>query len=138
MESNLITPPNFTLEEYLNSGAYSVISESDREKLKEEFFSLPVEEQQKCLSILFALQPYRKHLGFAIFITCGYRSYRHEIEKGRSGDSQHLKFAIDITCETKEQLDQLAALLSKTWYGGFSYYKSQYFIHIDLGNHRRW
>lgn len=138
MEERLLTPKNFTLDEYLNKGSYSVMPKSDVEKLREEFLSLSLCEQQKCLSILFAMQPYREALDIVMYITCGYRSKRHELSRGRSGYSQHTKFAIDITCNSLGELQELAKILDDTWFGGFSYYVDENFIHIDLGPKRRW
>ena len=134
----LITPPNFTIEEYLNYGERSVVIISDRELILKDWECLSVEEKQKCLSILFAMQPVRVEMGFNFYITCGYRTYDHELRKGRSGDSKHLEFAIDITCDTEKELEKLAAFLTKTWVGGFKYYKKKKFIHVDLGPNRRW
>lgn len=130
----LITPKNFSLEEYLNNGSRSVMPANDRLLLHNEFFLLSIPEQQRNLNVLHALQPVREKFGKPIFITCGYRSKRHELSRGRNGNSQHLFGAIDITCDDMEGLNQLL----QDWKGGYKWYKSNIFIHIDLGEIRRW
>ena len=138
MCAKLLTPDNFSLKEYLNEGSRSVVSPGDRKLIIAEWNKLSLSERQRCLSILFALQPYRGELGFSIFITCGFRSREHELRKGRNGTSQHQFFAVDLTCNTMVELDRLADLLERTWVGGFKYYRDRRFIHIDLGPNRRW
>lgn len=131
---SLITPKHFTLEEYLNGGSRSVISQNDRELLKKEFYELSIEEQQRNLSILFYLEPIRKEFGKPIYITCGYRSKRHELKKGRSGNSMHLIGAVDLTCDDIKGLNKKLS----NHCGGYKYYKDSHFIHVDLGRNRRW
>jgi len=130
----LYTPKNFTLEAYLNNGSRSVVSENDKELIKKDFMMLPITEQQKCLSILFAIQPIREKFGKPIYITCGYRSKRHELKKGRSGNSKHTEFAVDLTCDDMSGLNDAFG----DWNGGYKWYKSSNFIHVDLGRKRRW
>lgn len=137
-EDKLIVPDNFSLVEYLNYGSYSVVSSKDRDLLLKDWAKLTREEKQRNLSVLQAFQPYRKSIGIPTYITCGYRSERHELTKGRSGDSQHLLGAVDFTCLSKQDLEKYAHTLDKTWYGGFKHYIDQNFIHIDLGRNRRW
>ncbi|MCC5916584.1 MAG: DUF882 domain-containing protein [Cryomorphaceae bacterium] len=130
----LVTPSNFSLEEYLNNGSRSVMPANDRILLQDDFFGLSIPEQQRNLNVLHALQPVREKFGEPIFITCGYRSKRHEMSRGRSGNSQHLFGAIDITCDDMFGLNQLL----HDWKGGYNFYEDKNFIHIDLGNIRRW
>ena len=131
---NLITPKNFTVQEYLNQGSRSVMPVKDRQLLIEDFEKLTTEEQQRNLSVLFALQPVRERFGKPIFITCGYRSLRHELSRNRSGKSQHLFGAVDLTCNDMRGL----ALQLDDWNGGYKWYVDRKFIHIDLGRKRRW
>ena len=131
----LITPDNFTVAEYLNFGSRSVMPAKDRLLLEQDFSRLSREKQQRNLNVLFALQPYRDVFQSPIFITCGYRSERHELSRGRSGGSMHLIGAVDVTSDELPRLDSLA---KDTWYGGYSYYTKQHFIHFDLGRKRRW
>jgi uncharacterized protein YcbK (DUF882 family) len=131
---NLKTPPNFSLAEYLNHGSRSVISLNDRALIQKDFEALTTEEQQACLSILFAIQPVREVFGNPMFITCGYRSKRHEKSKNRSGKSEHTRFAVDVTCDDMEELNKAFG----DWNGGYKWYKQQNFIHVDLGRKRRW
>ena len=131
---NLITPKNFSIDEYLNQGSRSVMPVKDRQLLIEDFQKLTTEEQQRNLSVLFALQPIREKFGKPIFITCGYRSKRHELSRNRSGQSQHLVGAIDLTCDDMRGL----ALQLDDWNGGYKWYIDRKFIHIDLGAKRRW
>lgn len=86
----------------------------------------------------------RDEFGAAVYASqkSGYRSYSHEISKGRSGGSQHTfgalpsghnsacLGAIDWTCENKEDLDRLQALIIKhTPYTRIARYET--FIHCD-------
>ena len=129
---SLILPKNFTIQEYLNFGTHSVMPETDRKLLLKEFGSLSIAKQQRNLNVLHALQPIRDKFGKPIFITCGYRSKRHELSRNRSGKSQHLLGAVDITSDDINGL----SLMLNDWKGGFKRYKN--FIHIDLGPIRRW
>ena len=131
---NLITPKNFSINEYLNQGSRSVMPVNDRQLLIDDFEKLTTEEQQRNLSVLFALQPVRERFGKPIFITCGYRSLRHELSRNRSGKSQHLFGAVDITSDDMRGL----ALQLDDWNGGYKWYVDRKFIHIDLGRKRRW
>jgi|AntRauTorckE5430_2_1112549.scaffolds.fasta_scaffold26257_2 uncharacterized protein YcbK (DUF882 family) len=138
LEKKLITPENFSVREYLNYGSYSVVTESDRELILKEFEQLSTVEQQQNLSILWALQPYRTDAGFSFFITCGKRTKRHELSKGRSGESSHLWGAVDITTVEQGQIIYLSNLFSNKWMGGFKHYQRKHFVHIDLGKNRTW
>ena len=131
---HLETPDNFSLDEYLNHGSRSVVSLNDRILIKKDFEKLTTEEQQACLSILFAIQPIRESFGKPIYITCGYRSKRHEHSKGRSGNSMHTKYAVDVTCDDMQGLNAAFG----DWQGGYKWYKDKHFIHVDLGRKRRW
>jgi uncharacterized protein YcbK (DUF882 family) len=131
---NLITPKKFSIAEYLNHGSRSVLSFNDRTLIEKDFEALTTEEQQSCLSILFAIQPVREAFGKPIYITCGYRSKRHEITKGRSGNSMHTKYAVDITSDDMQGLNAAFG----DWNGGYKWYKERHFIHVDLGRKRRW
>ena len=138
LENKLLTPKDFTVREYLNYGSHSVVTKSDRELILHEFELLSVVEQQQNLSILWALQPYRTDAGFAFFITCGKRTLRHELSKGRSGDSTHLWGATDLTTEDEYKMTYLSNLFKNTWIGGFKHYFSKRFIHIDIARNRTW
>ena len=138
LENKLLTPKDFSVREYLNYGSHSVVTKSDRELILHEFELLSVVEQQQNLSILWALQPYRTDAGFAFFITCGKRTLRHELSKGRSGDSTHLWGATDLTTEDEYKMTYLSNLFKNTWIGGFKHYFSKRFIHIDIFTDRTW
>jgi len=138
LEDRLLTPQDFTVREYLNYGDYSVITKLDRELILAEFEEQSIAEQQQNLSILWAMQPYRTECGFPFFITCGKRTLRHELSKGRSGNSAHLSKANDITTEDKEKMTYLSNLLKNKWIGGFKHYVSEHFIHIDISRNRTW
>jgi len=138
LEKKLLTPENFTVREYLNYGDYSVVTIEDRELILNEFEKQSTAEQQQNLSILWALQPYRTDAGFAFFITCGKRTKRHELSKGRSGDSVHLWGATDLTTLEEGQMTYLSNLLKNKWIGGYKHYISKRFIHADLGRNRTW
>jgi len=138
LENKLLTPENFTVREYLNYGDYSVVTKEDRELILSEFEQQSTAEQQQNLSILWALQPYRTDAGFAFFITCGKRTLRHELSKGRSGDSTHLWGATDLTTEDEYKMTYLSNLLKNKWIGGYKHYFSKRFIHIDIARNRTW
>ena len=138
LKKKLLTPENFTVREYLNYGDYSVVTIEDRELILAEFEELSTAEQQQNLSILWALQPYRTDAGFALFITCGKRTLRHELSKGRSGDSIHLWGAVDLTTLEEGQMTYLSNLLKNKWIGGYKHYESKRFIHIDISRNRTW
>jgi uncharacterized protein YcbK (DUF882 family) len=138
LEDKLLTPENFTVREYLNYGDYSVVTNSDRELILDEFEEQSTAEQQQNLSILWAMQPYRTECGFPFFVTCGKRTLRHELSKGRSGDSAHLSEGNDITTEDEGKMTYLSNLLKNTWIGGYKHYLSKNFIHIDISRNRTW
>lgn len=138
LEQKLITPENFSVKEYLNFGTYSVLSENSRLLILKDFEKLSTAEQQRRLSILFAIQPYRTKIGIPMFITCGYRSYAHELRKFRKGGSRHLLDAIDFTCLETQGLNKYASVLNSNWYGGFKHYANKRFIHADKGEKRTW
>lgn len=135
LEKKLLTPRNFSIKEYLNFGSYSVLNENDRLSILSEFEKLTTEEQQQNLSILWALQPYRDVLGFALHITCGKRTHDHELRKGRTGNSVHLWGAVDTTCN---EINEASKLFNNTWIGGFKHYEDKKFIHTDIGRNRSW
>jgi uncharacterized protein YcbK (DUF882 family) len=138
LEKKLLTPENFTVREYLNYGDYSVVTNSDRELILDEFEEQSTAEQQQNLSILWALQAYRIDAGFPIYITCGKRTKRHELSKGRSGDSTHEWGATDLTTLEEGQMTYLSNLLKNKWIGGYKHYLSKNFIHIDISRNRTW
>jgi len=138
LEKKLFTPENFTVREYLNYGDYSVVTIKDRELILSEFEEQSTAEQQQNLSILWALQAYRIDAGFPIYITCGKRTKRHELSKGRSGDSVHLWGATDLTTLEEGQMTYLSNLLKNKWIGGYKHYLSKNFIHIDISRNRTW
>lgn len=130
----LITPPNFTVAEHLNFGSRSVVRMSDRVLLVEDFRKLTKTQQQFSLTTLFVLQAVREKYGKPIFITCGYRSLRHELSKGRSGKSKHTESADDFTADNMGELVEACG----DWPGGFCYYPDNFFCHGDVGPYRRW
>ena len=138
LEKKLLTPENFTVREYLNYGDYSVVTIKDRELILSEFEEQSTAEQQQNLSILWALQAYRIDAGFPIYITCGKRTKRHELSKGRSGDSVHLWGACDFTAQDEDKMIYLSNFFKNKWIGGFKHYQSKHFIHADIGTNRRW
>jgi len=138
LELKLKTPQNFSVREYLNYGDYSVVTIEDRELILAEFEKQSTAEQQQNLSILWAMQSYRTDCGFAIYITCGKRTLRHELSKGRSGDSIHLWGAVDLTTLEEGQMTYLSNLLKNKWIGGYKHYFSKRFIHIDISRNRTW
>ena len=138
LELKLKTPQNFSVREYLNYGDYSVVTKEDRELILAEFEKQSTAEQQQNLSILWAMQSYRTDCGFAIYITCGKRTLRHELSKGRSGDSIHLWGAVDLTTEDEYKMTYLSNLLKNKWIGGYKHYESKRFIHADIGRNRTW
>lgn len=138
LEDKLLTPENFSVKEYLNFGEYSVVSHEDRLLILEEFEQQTTAEQQRDLSILWAMQPYRSECKFAWHITCGKRTYNHEKRKGRDGTSVHLWGATDFTCLSKDDLQYVANLFKNKWIGGFKFYGDKNFIHGDIYMNRRW
>ena len=138
LELKLKTPQNFSVREYLNYGDHSVVTIEDRELILAEFEKQSTAEQQQNLSILWAMQSYRADCGFAIYITCGKRTLRHELSKGRSGDSIHLWGAVDLTTLEEGQMTCLSNLLKNKWIGGYKHYESKRFIHIDISRNRTW
>ena len=138
LEKKLLAPRNFTVREYLNYGDYSVVTIEDRQLILAEFEKQTTAEQQQNLSILWALQPYRTDAGFSFLITCGKRTKRHELSKGRSGDSAHLWGAVDLTTLEEGQMTYLSNLLKNKWIGGYKHYESKRFIHIDISRNRTW
>lgn len=95
----------------------------------------------------------RDALGKAITPTSFFRSYRHEIFKGRDGTSTHVDgIAIDLTgqglvdlvLEALETKNDLYKKLRALGVNGFGVYKKKNFVHLDLGptnfmgGHRYW
>lgn len=89
------------------------------------------------------MTPVRAELGAPVTASqrSGYRPRWYELQKGRSGNSQHCfndKGAIDWT--TGGDINELLALIIKyTDYTRICYYPNNKFIHCDYKNtHERW
>lgn len=87
--------------------------------------------------IVNRLQVIRDIIGLPIKINSGCRCEKHNKEVGGAPNSYHLRgMAIDWTVE-EYHMATIARLL-KDWSGGFHFYEGWNFIHIDMGERRRW
>ena len=88
-------------------------------------------------AIVQRLQVIRDIVGKPISILSGYRCKKHNEEVGGAKESQHMMGnAVDFNIE-EHSMGHLAIMLDK-WSGGFHFYQSENFIHIDIGLRRRW
>lgn len=88
-------------------------------------------------AIVQRLQVIRDIVDLPIHILSGYRCNKHNLEVGGAKESQHMMGnAIDFRIEDYS-MQHLAIMLDK-WSGGFHFYQSNNFIHIDIGLKRRW
>jgi len=104
---------------------------------KPEFKQLVTKEiQEKLLVHMHYLEAMRKELKSSIKISkrSGFRPRTYEIDKGRSGTSQHCFLglgAVDITCSL-EKLHDLWEIAQESSYTRVCLYPSKHFIHCDL------
>ncbi|WP_233890477.1 YcbK family protein [Tenacibaculum piscium] len=112
------------------------------------FWCVPVD-----VRLFKAFEILRAALGKPITLTCSFRSYRHEISKGRNGTSQHVQGkAFDLTGDGLVSLlsdavatkNDLFVELQSAGVNGFGIYEDKNFVHIDvrdssvLGNFAFW
>jgi len=84
------------------------------------------------------LQNMRDHLGKPIKVTSGYRTPAHNKAVGGSRGSKHMSgTAADIQC-AGVSLDDLVNQARLSGFIGIGIYRSQNFIHVDLGPKRTW
>jgi uncharacterized protein YcbK (DUF882 family) len=84
------------------------------------------------------LQILRKRIARPIIITSGYRCPKHNKEVGGTDTSYHtMGLAADIVVNGYK-LEELEKLASEIGFRGIGIYKSQGFLHLDLGPKRRW
>lgn len=87
------------------------------------------------------LNEIREELGCPVIISkhSGYRPVEWELERGRSGDSQHTfkhKGAVDVTCK-KMRFYNLLKLLKDSDYRRVAYYVANMFVHCDFKGHEK-
>lgn len=84
------------------------------------------------------LQLLRDRVKRPVIITSGYRCPKHNKEVGGVDSSYHTQgLAVDIVVENYG-LEELANLAKAVGFKGIGIYKSHGFIHLDLGEERRW
>lgn len=84
------------------------------------------------------LQVLRNRIKRPIIITSGYRCPKHNREVHGGENSYHVQgLAVDIVVKDYG-LDELENLARAVGFKGIGVYKSQNFIHVDLGPERRW
>lgn len=77
-----------------------------------------------------------KNIGAPVWpsMKSGYRPYKYETSRGRSGSSQHCfrgQGAVDWTCD-RSQAEALVAELIKSPYNRVCYYPNNNFVHADF------
>ena len=96
---------------------------------------------RKVQSIISILNPIRERLQQPIYITSSYRTYEWELQRGRSGYSEHVfrgKGAVDMACANLPTLFKLLRLLIN--YSPFTrlcIYPNKLFIHGDFKGKKR-
>lgn len=99
---------------------------------------IPLHVANKLLKYhIWPMQDIRKMLNKPIWASqsSGYRPRQYEIDRGRSGNSQHVfsgKGAVDWTCEDVDDLVEL--LLEHSRYSRICWYPNNRFIHCDYKN----
>jgi len=84
------------------------------------------------------LQILRNRIARPVIITSGYRCPKHNKEVGGVDNSYHtLGLAVDIVVRDYD-LEKLEAIARAVGFKGIGIYKSENFLHIDLGPERRW
>lgn len=84
------------------------------------------------------LQFLRDRIKRPITITSGYRCQKHNREVGGAQNSYHTQgLAVDIVVENYG-LEELANLAKAMGFKGIGIYKTGGFLHLDLGEERRW
>ncbi|MCD8408099.1 D-Ala-D-Ala carboxypeptidase family metallohydrolase [Tenacibaculum dicentrarchi] len=138
---------SFKVSENLTLGELRKSSFVTSEELK-SFSYVPIDKR-----VLLAFEVLRKALGKPIYLTSSFRSYRHELSKGRKGTSQHVQGkALDLVGDGLVALvsdaiatkNSLFVELQRLGVNGFGIYKDKNFVHIDvrdasvLGNFAFW
>lgn len=89
-------------------------------------------------SLILKLQRLREATGWCITVLSGFRCYEHNLSVGGNPQSYHLYgMAADIICAGCT-LDRLAELASGIGFSGIGIYRAKHFIHLDIGEERRW
>ncbi|MCG8249223.1 YcbK family protein [Tenacibaculum finnmarkense] len=103
---------------------------------KGSFWCVPVD-----VRLFEAFEILRSALGKPITLTCSFRSYRHELLRGRSGTSQHVQGkAFDLSGDGLVALvsdavaskNDLFVKLQAVGVNGFGIYEDKNFVHIDV------
>lgn len=88
-------------------------------------------------AIVQRLQVIRDIVDLPILILSGCRCKKHNTKIKGAQNSEHLiGNAVDFRIE-EYSMQHLAIMLTE-WSGGFNFYKPENFIHIDVGQKRRW
>ena len=103
---------------------------------RDQVSDIPLEIADKILIHIGVLTPIRDILGQPIYVSkdSGYRTLKHEIGRGRSGDSEHVfrgGGAVDLTCDP-EYMGELVRLLKMSAYRRVCYYPENNFVHCDF------
>jgi uncharacterized protein YcbK (DUF882 family) len=99
---------------------------------------LPISVAQKLLDYhIIPMSKVREIFGKPIIVSdnSGYRSKLYEVNKGRSGKSQHTFYmngAADYTC-SGDITELLDLIIKHTNYHRICYYKKKNFLHCDYG-----
>lgn len=112
------------------------------EFLIEDKETVPVHVVEKLIAFhLPELNKMREELGEPIMVSqkSGYRSYKYELSKGRSGKSEHTfqkRGAVDITC-SPDSFQKLVRLAQKSGYTRVAVYPKKKFIHCDFNSQKK-
>jgi uncharacterized protein YcbK (DUF882 family) len=135
---------NFTFTEFIYGVALPAGARQMNDFALAASPALEVKIKQNAKRILTELQKIREKYGVPITINSGFRCEAWELHQGRSGASRHVQGdAVDFKC-SQEVLNQIWTDI-QDWNGGLAAkfrkrkgVKEIVFIHIDLGNRRRW
>ena len=132
---------NFNIDEFIYSRFYN---QEQQNRVVFDFYN-DAELLNQAQKLAIQLQVLRNYLNTSISINISYRPRWYELEKGRSGNSQHcLGKAVDIKVKgftPKQVYEAIEHLINEglMLQGGLGLYNS--FIHYDIGfngKKRRW
>ncbi|MCK5606048.1 hypothetical protein KAR91_29385 [Candidatus Pacearchaeota archaeon] len=114
--------------------SFTELKHFTRKEINDVCFGVPEGEEGVNLMALLALiklDTLRDNVGFALTLTCAYRSKEWDLSKLRSGNSKHtFGIAWDIKCTDSSKRAIIVAEAIKLGFTGIGIHKD--FIHADI------